>query len=114
MQTFSLRLFLLNHSPVYSWEELPADVKSLFAPLNGSLARAECFVADLKHMRYYFEVAQSGQAKPTRHKADVVILQGWELITLVTYRQKNGRAPQSIGMLSTTIEGASFKGRKNK
>lgn len=114
MPNFSLRLFLLNHSPVYSWEELPEDVKSLFAPLNGSLARAECFVADPKHRRFYFEILQGDMLKPRRHKADVVILQGWELITLIAYGQKNGRAPQSIGLLSTTIEGASFRGRKSK
>lgn len=113
MATFYLRLFLLNHSPVYTWEELPAEVKSLFASVNGSLARAEFFVADMKHKRKFFELVQSGQPKPRRLKADVVILQGWELITAVTYRQKNGRAPQSIGLLSTTIEGASFKERKS-
>jgi hypothetical protein len=114
MPTFSLRLFLLNHSPAYSWEELPAEAKSLFTSTNGSLARAECFVADPSHRGFYFEILQSDPPKLRRHKADVVILQGWELITLVTYRQKNGRAAQSVGLLSTTIEGASFKGRKAK
>lgn len=114
MPSFCLRLFLLNHSPIYSWEELPEEVKSLFTSVNGSLARAEFFVADFKHKRFYFELLQSGQPKPRRHRADVVILQNWELVSLISYGQKGGRAPQSIGLLSTTIEGASFKGRKSK
>ena len=112
---FQVRLFLRNHSPVYRWEELPADLKQLFPSPDGPLAWAEFYIADPKHRLYCFELVEGGALKSRRHRADMVMLQeSCQLLTLISYPCKKGRLLASVGLDSTTIESAEFKTCKEK
>lgn len=112
---FSLRLFLLNHSPVYAWKDLPAEFRAGFAP-NVLLREAECFVADARHRRYRFELieAASGDAEPARHRADVVILQSWGLMTLVRLGARPGSPARFTGLRDTVIVSAAYVPKRRK
>lgn len=115
--TFSLRLFLLNHSPVYTWTQLPKEARELFAAPNGSLVRAEFFMADAERRRFRFELWQrvgielQPLAERRRHKADIVVLQDWELVTLISLSSRPGRSPRSTSVRAGTIESAAYVAR---
>lgn len=106
---FSLRLFLQNHSPILSWYDLPAEVRGVFAPPNGILVRSECFLAD-RERRFRFELTeQIADGLPlVCHKADVVIIQDWGLLTLVRLSSGRGKLPRVIGLKPAGIVAASL------
>ena len=110
-----IRLFLRNHSPIYRWEELPADVKLLFPSPGGPLAWAEFYIADPRHRRYYFELVQREDPEPSAHRADIAMLQeSCGLLTLITYPRKKGHLAESLGLPTTTIDSAVFKAKGKK
>ena len=112
---FQVRLFLRNHSPVYRWEELTAEVKQFFPSAGGPQAWAEFYIADPRQRLYYFEFVQPGQPKPRIYQADLVMLQeACELLTLVIFPRQKGHLLESIGLSTATIESAVFKAKRRK
>jgi hypothetical protein len=105
---FSLRLFLQNHSPIYTWHDLPPEVRGVFAPPNGILVRSECFIADPQR-RYRFELsvlAPDGQQ--ITHKADVVVIQDWGLLSLLRFGRAKSAAPRVLGLRPEDIVAAAY------
>lgn len=113
---FNLRLFLLNHSAVYAWHNLPVEVREHCPQPNPMLLHAECFVADQKRREYCFELLEAvkGEAEPVRHRADVVIMQSWGLTNLARYGARAGRAARFTGLSDTVIVSAAYVGRRWK
>ncbi len=112
---FSLRLFLLNHSPLYAWKDLPSDLREHFAQ-NALLKHAECFMADPRRRLFQFELVEAtpstGAAEPPRHRADIVILQSWGLMTLVRLGAGPRQTPEFIGLRDTVIVSAAYVARE--
>jgi hypothetical protein len=106
---FSLRLFLPNHSQIHTWEELPAEVKAVFAPPNGILVRAECFIADPQRC-YRFELSERGaeETTPITHKADGVVIQNRGLLTLICLGRGKRQLSWVLGLRTESIVGAAF------
>jgi hypothetical protein len=113
---FSLRLFLLNHSPVYAWRDLPGDLRQCFPEPNVMLLHAECFVADPRRRLYRFELMEAGvgESAPVRHRADVVIMQSWGLMTLVRYGVRPESPARFVGLRDTVIVSAAYVARRQK
>lgn len=112
---FSLRLFLLNHSPLYAWKDLPPDLREHFA-LNALLKHAEFFMADPRRRLFQFELVEESPiadaVESPRHRADIVILQSWGLMTFVRLGAGPKQPPEFTGLRDNVIVSASYVARR--
>lgn len=112
---FSLRLFLLNHSSALAWRDLPPEWRAGFSP-NVLLREAEWFIADAAERRFRFELTEQGSAEsgPVRHRADMVVLQSWGLLTLVRLGGGGAGPTRFTALRDSVIISAAYVTRRRK
>ena len=118
MPTMSLVVgYLRKHCEPCGFEQLTQEVCGLFPSPGKGLLNAEFYVADARK-RYYFEfieaAAGASGGPAMSHQAAIVLIQGDEVITLISCRGGAGDIWESFMLPVGKVANVAFRARAGR
>lgn len=117
MPTMSLVVgYMRKHCEPCGFEQLTEEVRGLFPSPGKGLLSAEFYVADARK-RYYFEfieVAGAAGRPAMSHPANIVLIQGDEVIALISCRGGAGDIWESFMLPVGKVAYVAFRARAGR